>query len=368
MSETIWQKAAKTLVKISGNPILQANETLVNLVKTLLNEEQAKFITNFRKPVLTLDKLKEKSGMDDNKLMEMLNSIMDTGVIMDIPNKTSGLMDYLLLAPLPYLWEYSLIKKNTIEKRRKLAQIHEKMTEEGAELTQKNYEGIIPLFRTQFPPLTRTIPIEETIVVPQEETLPFYKASKIIDKQDIISISDCPCKLNNNLIEEPCKTTDEIRRCFHFGNTGRFFIEHGFGEPISKERSLEILKEAEEDGLVHKAFHYLLDPNKEEEALCNCCKCCCIVFQSYYRGVWPFHTITSYLARVDEYKCKGCGTCIEKCPIEAISLTNGKSHVDETKCIGCGVCVHHCPENARNLEKTGLRNIYIPPLKIIEIN
>lgn len=363
MVEKVWQKAAQTLVKIGGNPLIQANETLVDLVKTLLNEEQAKFISYFKKPISTLNKLKEKSGMDDNKLMEMLNSIMDTGVIMDIPNKASGLMDYQLLAPIPYLWEYSLVKKDSIEKQRKLAQIHEKMNKEGVDLTQKNYEEIMPLFRSQFPPLARTIPIEETIGVPQEQTLPFYEASKIIDKQDIISISDCPCKLNNDLIETPCKTTDNIRRCFHFGNTGRFFIEHGFGEPVSKERANEILKEAEEDGLVHKAFHTSLDPDKEEEALCNCCKCCCMVFQSYYRGLWPFHTITSYIARVDENKCKGCGTCLEKCPIEAVSLINGKTYVDETKCIGCSVCVYHCPENARNLEKTESRNVYIPLLK-----
>jgi len=77
MSERIWKKAAQTLVKIGGNPLIQANETLVDLVKTLLNEEQAKFISYFKKPISTLNKLKEKSGFDDEKLMEMLNSIMD---------------------------------------------------------------------------------------------------------------------------------------------------------------------------------------------------------------------------------------------------------------------------------------------------
>lgn len=363
MSEKIWQKAAQLIAKASGDPLLQPNETLVELVKTLLNEEQAQFISNFRKPILTLDQLKEKSGMNEGNLMQMLNSIMDNGVIMDIPNEKSGIMEYHLLAPLPDIWEYSIVKKETIEKKRKLAQIHEKMTEEAVERTQKNYEGIMPLFRAQFPPLSRTIPIEKDFGIPIEETLPLHKASKIIDNYETISLSECPCKLDKNLIGDPCKTTNEILRCFHFGNTGRFFIEHGFGEPVSNERAKEILKAAEKDGLVHKVFHVKLDPNKKEEALCNCCKCCCMVFQSYYRGVWPFHTITLYRARLDDDKCKGCGTCVEKCPIEAISLTNGKSHNDETKCIGCGVCVYHCPENARNLEKTEIRNVYIPPLK-----
>ncbi|KKK43326.1 hypothetical protein LCGC14_0482090 [marine sediment metagenome] len=368
MSEKIWQKVAKLVAKASINPLLQANETLIEFLKTLINEEQAKFITNFRKPILTFDQLKEKSGMTDRDLMEMLNSIMHNGVIMDIPNETSGVLEYHLMGPFPSIWEFSLIQKGSLEKKRRIALIHEKMTVEASEQTQKNYEGIQPLFRTQFPPLTRTVPVEETIRVPIEETLPIYKASELIDKQDIISLSECPCKLDKKLVGEPCKTTDERLRCFHFGNTGRFFIEHGFGEPVSKEKANDILKAAEKDGLVHKIFHYDLDADKHEEALCNCCKCCCIVFQDYYRGVWPFHTITSNRARLNSSKCEGCGTCVEKCPIEAISLIDGKSHDDETKCIGCGVCVYHCPEIARNLEPTGVRKVYIPPPKKIEIN
>jgi len=363
MSEKVWQKAAQAVVKASSDPLLQANETIVELLKTLLNENEAKLISNFRKPILTLDKLKEKSGMDDKSLKQILNSIMKKGVIMDIPHKKTGNMGYQLLAPLPYLWEYSIIKKGSMEKKKKIAQIHEKMMKEAVEQTQRNYEGIVPILKAQFPPLTRTIPIEKDIGIAIEETLPLSKASKLLEKHDIISISECPCKLDKNLIEDPCKMATERCRCFHFGNTGRFFIEHGFGEPVTIDRAKQILMAAEKDGLVHKVFHYGFDLEDEEEALCNCCKCCCMVFQSYYRGIWPFHTVTSFIARLDDNKCKGCGTCVEKCPIEAISLTNGKSFIDETRCIGCGVCVYHCPEKTRHLEKTELRNVYIPPPK-----
>jgi len=39
---------------------------------------------------------------------------------------------------------------------------------------------------------------------------------------------------------------------------------------------------------------------------------------------------------------------------------------DNKKCMGCGICAHHCPENARSLERTGLRTVFIPPPKIAE--
>lgn len=363
MSEKVWYKAAKLIVRASGNPLFQANETLVELLQTLLNEEQVNFLLNFRKPNLTFQELKEKTGMNDTNLMEMLNSLMDNGILMDVPIENTNIMEYRLLAPVADTFEYSLIKfDRPIEQKKKLALIYEKMFKEATELTQTNYEGLLPIFKDKMPIFARIIPIEKELIAPQEKVLPLHEASKIIDEQDIISISECPCKLERALLDDPCKTASDIFRCFHFGNMGRYFIEHNLGKPISKDEAKLILKEAEEEGLVHKIFHDDFSLDKKENAICNCCKCCCILFQSYYRGIFAFHTLTSYIAKIDESKCVGCGICVNKCPIEAITLIDGIAHDDENKCIGCGVCVHHCPENARTLERTEQREIYLPPL------
>jgi ferredoxin len=364
MSEKLWQKVAKILVRASGNPLFQPNDTMIILLKTLLNEEQAKFLLNFRNPILTFAQLKEKTGMEDKDLNAMLNSLMDEGFIIDLPKKGSNIMNYHLLAPIPDIFEYSLVKKGTTEKRKKLAKLYDKMFEEASEITQKNYETIISVFEKEMPAYTRILPIDKEFVIPEEETIPFYEAAKIVDQNDIISLSQCPCKFEKELLGDPCKMTTNQFRCLHLDHIGRYFIEHGFGKPISKEEAKKVLLEAEKDGLVHKTFHYDFDLNKKENAICNCCKCCCIIFQSYYRGIMPFHTKTSYIAKIDETKCKGCGICVEKCPIEAITLIDGKSHIDESKCIGCGVCVQQCPEKARTLRKTDLRSVFIPVPKV----
>jgi ferredoxin len=368
MSEKIWLKVAKILVRASGNPIFQANDTMIMLLKTLLTEEQVRFLLNFRSPILTFSKLKEKTRMEDKDLKKMLKSLMNEGFILDIPNEVSGIMEYRLLAPFPDIFEYSLVKNGSTEKRKKLAKIYDTLLEEASEVTQKNYETLLPIFKNEMPAFTRILPIDEELIIPQEETLPFYKAAKIIDQNDIISLSRCPCKFEKELLDDPCKATKEQFRCLHLGHIGRYFIEHGFGKQISKEEAKKVLLDAEKDGLVHKTFHYDFDMDKEENAICNCCKCCCIIFQSYYRGIYPFHTKTSYIAEIDEKKCKGCGMCVEKCPIEAITLIDGKSHIDDNKCIGCGVCVLQCPENARNLRNTELRSVFIPVPKINESN
>ena len=41
-----------------------------------------------------------------------------------------------------------------------------------------------------------------------------------------------------------------------------------------------------------------------------------------------------------------CGACIASCPVEAISMVNGKVTIDPAKCISCGTCAAVCPVGA----------------------
>ncbi|MDI7246375.1 MAG: sigma 54-interacting transcriptional regulator [Bacillota bacterium] len=53
---------------------------------------------------------------------------------------------------------------------------------------------------------------------------------------------------------------------------------------------------------------------------------------------------------VDAVKCTGCGECVPKCPVEAMSGELGRPPaVDPSKCDGCGECFRVCPEGAMAL-------------------
>ncbi|MFA6866496.1 MAG: [Fe-Fe] hydrogenase large subunit C-terminal domain-containing protein [Clostridia bacterium] len=54
------------------------------------------------------------------------------------------------------------------------------------------------------------------------------------------------------------------------------------------------------------------------------------------------HTVT-----LDYDKCKGCVSCMKRCPTEAIRVRNGKAKVLYERCIGCGECVRRCPHQAK---------------------
>lgn len=50
---------------------------------------------------------------------------------------------------------------------------------------------------------------------------------------------------------------------------------------------------------------------------------------------------------IDEELCKGCGICLKKCPVAAITGEKKKAHeIDQEKCTQCGVCFSKCPFSA----------------------
>lgn len=58
-----------------------------------------------------------------------------------------------------------------------------------------------------------------------------------------------------------------------------------------------------------------------------------------------------------ENTCKGCGVCEEVCPMDNISLKNGKP-VFGTYCCSCLACIQNCPQKAIGLEGEKSRQRY----------
>lgn len=54
------------------------------------------------------------------------------------------------------------------------------------------------------------------------------------------------------------------------------------------------------------------------------------------------HTVT-----LNTEKCRGCVTCMKRCPTEAIRVRDGKASIIYDRCISCGECVRLCPHHAK---------------------
>jgi uncharacterized protein (DUF362 family)/Pyruvate/2-oxoacid:ferredoxin oxidoreductase delta subunit len=61
------------------------------------------------------------------------------------------------------------------------------------------------------------------------------------------------------------------------------------------------------------------------------------------------HTRTLLRPLADPHKCTSCGTCIDHCPVSALSMIETVPQVDPAKCIACFCCQEMCPEKAISL-------------------
>ena len=52
----------------------------------------------------------------------------------------------------------------------------------------------------------------------------------------------------------------------------------------------------------------------------------------------------------DPELCTGCGTCVEQCPMQALSMNGDIPVVDRDTCITCFCCQEMCPEQAMSLK------------------
>lgn len=61
------------------------------------------------------------------------------------------------------------------------------------------------------------------------------------------------------------------------------------------------------------------------------------------------HGRTILRPQPDPELCTGCGTCVEQCPVSALSMNDHLPQVDADTCITCFCCQEMCPEKAITL-------------------
>ncbi len=378
MSEEKYRKVARTIVK-AGNFPFPISNTMIKLLELLIDQEQLNFIMAFRKKTSqTMEQLKLSSKMSEDEIITHVKKLAKIGFIFNQPN-SKGIMVYRLM-PLVMVgaFEYTFMKKIEFSKENeKIAQLFAQLFDELADFIQDNYDMILPIFQRMLP-FDRTIPIldknvegediqiniNKEIEIPEEKVLTTQNVVEIIQKFDDIAVGHCFCRHHQDLLNNQCKQTDLRENCFTFGKSAKYVVEQGFGRIISKDDALAILKASEKDGLVHKAWHPHSDISKAETSVCNCCKCCCGIFDWWRKGTTAMINSTNFLSYIDKSKCVGCGTCMEKCPVDAIQGDdNNKAERNAEWCIGCGVCAHFCPENAISLIE-GMRTVFVPPPRL----
>jgi len=219
-----------------------------------------------------------------------------------------------------------------------------RLNRELVEAIEAYLPSFVDLDLWQEAPQLRTIPIGESIPV-LAEAMPYERAEEIVRNQNTIAVANCICRQEMQIVEHGCSKPQET--CMSFGGAAEHYLRTGRGRRITQEEALAILDLADQSGLV-------LQPGNAQHPsfICACCGCCCGILRNVKKHPRPADIVSSpYIAAHDPGICSGCGTCVERCQMDAITLPNGTAELHQERCIGCGLCVSTCETGALTLTR-----------------
>jgi Na+-translocating ferredoxin:NAD+ oxidoreductase subunit B len=193
-------------------------------------------------------------------------------------------------------------------------------------------------------PQLRTIPIGESVSA-ERGVLAYEDAETLVRQQTRLAVAPCICRREHRMSGSGCGRPEET--CLIFGSAADYYIENGLAREIEVEEALGVLELARQHALVLQPSHAQQVVN-----ICCCCGCCCQVLKGMKRHPRPAELAASaFRAVVDGQRCLGCGECLPRCQMEALSLQNGSVEINIERCLGCGLCISACPTEALSLER-----------------
>jgi electron transport complex protein RnfB len=342
MQENLYRKLAQRLdATPNGFPATESGVELRLLAK-IFTPGEAALASVMRQTAESVADISTRAGVDPDTALGALQGMATKGLISS--RERAGHPVFGLRPFIVGLYEAQLPR----------------MDEEMAALFEQYYQETQGGIVGDVPSLHRVIPVGE--VIPFElEIFPYERATELLEGAKSWGVRDCICRVQQRLVGKGCDRP--VENCVVFAPAEGAFDGSEVDRTITKEEALQILREAEEAGLVHSAGNY----RSGNFYICNCCACCCAIL----RGVAEFGIPTA-VARSDFYMvvdaelCIGCGDCLERCQFGALSVPEDVSVVDHVRCVGCGLCATVCPSDALHLERRPEGEIPLPPADIRE--
>ncbi len=317
----------------------------IRLLKHLFTPEEAKIATFLKfgwyRDIEPLDHIYNRiksTGMSLKDLEEILDKMAKKGSI--ISKRVGNTKFYGNAALIIGIYEYQVNKLtkdflNTLEEY--MGEIW------GREANKTNLKQM------------RIIPVDIN-VIPEHFIAPYDNVKKIIEESNGPFVKvNCICRQDMEIQGEPCKMTKNKDNCLGIGDMAQQYIDHGWGTQISKEETISLLRQNQEEGLIFR-------PNNAQNVdfICSCCYCCDGGIGGLSKAPDPAnYVVSNYYAEIDPDLCTGCGTCIDRCQMSAITLIDDLSSIERKRCIGCGNCVTVCPSEAIMFQKK--EEQYVPP-------
>lgn len=308
----------------------------IRILKRFFSPEEARLamhLTYKPSPIEHIYELAKGSGLSFSAVENMLDNMAKNGVIGLVEKE--GTRHFCTIPFVVGMFEGQL-KRLTPEF---LSDVEQYTTDKAFGLS---------FLSTELPQM-RTIPVGRSIPVEHHVTTYDHIVDIINGTGGPFAILECICRKMAGMKGNPCKKTSRQETCTAFGDIAKNVIQNGSGRAIGREEALEIARMNEADGLIFQPSN-----TRKVDFVCACCGCCCGMLRVHKMLPKPVDFwATNYYASVNAETCSGCGTCVERCQVNAVTVDDRAvaSFVNLNRCIGCGNCVVTCPTGAMSLLK-----------------
>ena len=338
MAEDVYLRLREFLNNMPGGYPETESGVEIRILEKFFTPEQAEMTMHLTPIPEPVSAIAERAGMDEEEAAELLETLAKEGNIMRI--RAGDQLYYMAISFVVGIYEFHL----------------KVMDREFAEMMEEYQPYLAKMWSTLETGQLRVVPVESAIEnVHGVET--YDRVRDLVKEHELFATADCICRKEQEVMGNRCDRPME--NCLTFGVGAQWYIDNGLGREISKEECLEILDEAEESALV-------LSPSNAQAFvnICTCCSCCCNMLKGLRTFERPAdHAGSSFQAKIDPELCTACGTCLDRCQIEAIIEGDEHNEVDLARCIGCGLCVSTCPEEA--IEIVAKAEVKVPPENIV---
>lgn len=254
----------------------------------------------------TAKELAPLCGKTIEKTTELLLELADAGVC--FVNNIEGVDTFWYDTWVPGIMEMMVNNKKNVAKYPQIARAFEAYGRVRGPKTAGSFPVGVGLMRV--------IPIEHAI---EGETrrASYEEVSKYLNENEIFSVADCSCRTAREAMGEGCGHLKEDI-CIQMGHAAEYYIRTKRGRQITREEAFEIIKRAEENGLMHQIPN--LDGSGKTHAICNCCGCSCLSLRTASMFINADMVRSNYVSKVDKEKCVACGECVQHCPVNALQL------------------------------------------------